>query len=479
MLLPTARIRIVLGGLSAIFAVSLASLAATPGAPPPSAAGLAALVSFDEPHDRVSPELRARIRSAIAAHEREASSVQPVQRAVEWPVYTFFPQAGRLGQDIFVLHFADVDSGGGARDWDCSGYTYNGHPGHDSAIRSFREQAIGVPVYAVLDGTVVDVRNGEPDMNTDAPNVPTNLVVLSHGGGYYTGYVHLKQWSVPVRRGQLVTAGTQIGMTGSSGYSNYPHLHFESMRNGRWFEPSSGPCRDGESYWRSQPPVARDFYVADFYMAEGRIPSTREAALFDETPRTSTFLTGFRTIGVRLDMRNLPGGSSWRMRVLAPDGSTAVEQSGGWGGRGLQKIATGFLWFETTFVSTGTWRLQIDNNGSTIVDAPFTVVSDPARIVNRPPSRITVRLDPPRPVTGEVMTCQVQTSLIFEDPDYDIVRYRYEWKVGRRVVRRVTTAALSDVLAKGMTRTGNRVSCRVTPLDGAAAGAAAMASAAP
>ena len=46
------------------------------------------------------------------------------------------------------------------------------------------------------------------------------------------------------------------GMTGSSGYSNYPHLHFESIRNGRWFEPSSGPCRGGESYWRSQPPVA-------------------------------------------------------------------------------------------------------------------------------------------------------------------------------------------------------------------------------
>lgn len=479
MLLPTARIRIVLGGLSAVFVVSLASLAASPVAPRPSAAGLAALVSFDEPHDGVSPELRARIRSAIAAHERAASSGPPVQKVVAWPVYTFFPQAGRLGQDIFVLHFADVDSGGGARDWDCSSYTYNGHPGHDSAIRSFREQVIGVPVYAVLDGTVVDLRNGEPDMNTDVPNVPTNFVLLSHGGGYYTGYVHLKQWSVPVFRGQTVTAGTQIGMTGSSGSSNYPHLHFESIRNGRWFEPSSGPCRDGESYWRSQPPVARGFYVADFYMAEGQIPSTREAALFDETPRTSTFLTGFRTVGVRLDLRNLPGASSWRMRVLAPDGSTAVERSSNWGGRGLQKIVSGFLWFETDLGATGTWRLQIDTNGSTIVDAPFTVVSDPARIVNRPPNRITASLNPPRPATGEVMTCQVQTSLIFEDPDYDIVRYRYEWRIGRRVVRRVITAALSDVLAKGVARTGNRVSCRVTPLDGSTAGAAAMASAAP
>jgi hypothetical protein len=64
-----------------------------------------------------------------------------------------------------------------------------------------------------------------------------------------------------------------------------------------------------------------------------------------------------------------------------------------------------------------------------------------------------------------------------EDPDYDIVRYRYRWTVGGRVLRQVTSAALSDALAKGRARPGETVSCEVTPSDGRRAGAAAFATA--
>ena len=53
-----------------------------------------------------------------------------------------------------------------------------------------------------------------------------------------------------------------------------------------------------------------------------------------------------------------------------------------------------------------------------------------------------------------------------EDPDYAIVRYRYRWRVNGKLVRRVTSAALSDVLRHGRGKPGQRVSCTATPSDG-------------
>ena len=46
---------------------------------------------------------------------------------------------------------------------------------------------------------------------------------------------------------------------------------------------------------------------------------------------------------------------------------------------------------------------------------------------------------------GQVLTCEVLSQLMARDPDYDIVSYRYEWRVNNRVVRSVTSAALTDL----------------------------------
>jgi hypothetical protein len=57
----------------------------------------------------------------------------------------------------------------------------------------------------------------------------------------------------------------------------------------------------------------------------------------------------------------------------------------------------------------------------------------------------------------------------------DIVRYRYRWRVDGRVVRRVTSAALSDVLRHRLARRGQSVSCAVAPSDGRRTGPTAVA----
>ncbi len=52
-----------------------------------------------------------------------------------------------------------------------------------------------------------------------------NFVIIKHGDGTYASYDHLKHNGVLVRVGQKVGAGTPIGLCGSTGMSESPHLH--------------------------------------------------------------------------------------------------------------------------------------------------------------------------------------------------------------------------------------------------------------
>jgi len=447
--------------------------------PAAAAGGTAELVELPRPEDSISPAQLARIEAAIAARERRRAVAAAQAETGDTPfLYPFFPQAGFLGKDLFLTNFTDQDPLPVLiRDWDCSDYTYDGHQGHDSVIRTFREQAIGVPVFAVRDGVVVDAHDGEPDMNTVwRAGAPANYVIVDHGSGYTAWYFHFKRGSVVVVPGQPVTAGTQLGLTGSSGLSNWPHLHFETRKNGGWLEPSAGPCSSGESFWASQPPVARDFYVADFLLTPGRlsIPDI-DTFLLDEAARTGTFVRGMQTFSVRLDLRNLPARSTYRVAVLNPRGKVAAEVSGAFGNAGPLYLALGLFWLDADLDAPGKWRLRAEIDGGLAVDAPFTVVQTAKQVKNRPPNKITARLSPKSPIEGQVMTCEIQTSLVAEDPDFDVVSYRYEWKVNGRTVRSVTSAALTDLLPAGATRAKDKVTCKVTPSDGKKNGPAAMA----
>lgn len=79
----------------------------------------------------------------------------------------------------------------------------------------------GTPVYAYTNGKVVTAGWG---------NMTGNYVVIDHGGGLRTKYLHLSSISVSV--GQSVKVGQKIGGVGSTGYSTGNHLHFEVTKNG-------------------------------------------------------------------------------------------------------------------------------------------------------------------------------------------------------------------------------------------------------
>jgi hypothetical protein len=427
------------------------------------------------PADSISPAQLQKIRAAISAYEKRKAALGMRDKDTVPFLYPFFPHAGILGHDLFITNFTDLDPHTGAaaiQDWDCSQYTYDGHQGHDSLIRSFREQAIGVPIFAVLDGVVVDTHDGEPDMNTvwDDRN-QANYVIVDHGGGYMTWYFHMRKGSVAVSPGQTVTAGTQLGLTGSSGLSNWPHLHFQTEKDGSWVEPSTGPCHPGAGLWVNQPPVDRNFYVADFYLSPGGISiPDRDTLLLDTPARAGTFLHGLQTLGVRVDFRNVPPSSTFGVRAINPRGQVVFNAGGLFNNDIVFELAYVYYSFEIDMDVSGTWRFQSLINDNVVVDAPFKVVTNARQIANRAPNKVTAHLLPPHPVEGQAMICQVQSPLFLRDPDFDIVSYRYEWRVNGRLVRTVTSAGLQDFLAAGMAHARDKVSCRVTPTDGKKAG---------
>ena len=62
-----------------------------------------------------------------------------------------------------------------------------------------------------------------------------NYVVVSHGSGNTTLYAHMSSRKVSV--GQYVNQGDVLGITGSTGNSTGPHLHFEITENGSRVNP--------------------------------------------------------------------------------------------------------------------------------------------------------------------------------------------------------------------------------------------------
>ncbi|MGZ9934487.1 LysM peptidoglycan-binding domain-containing M23 family metallopeptidase [Streptomyces sp. NC-S4] len=96
--------------------------------------------------------------------------------------------------------------------------------------------AMGTTVKAVGAGTVV---------SAGWSGSYGNEIVIRHADGKYSQYAHLSQLSVS--SGQSVTAGQAIGLSGSTGNSTGPHLHFEIRTT-----PSYGSDMDPIAYLRSK-----------------------------------------------------------------------------------------------------------------------------------------------------------------------------------------------------------------------------------
>ncbi len=110
-----------------------------------------------------------------------------------------------------------------------SDYGYREHPVYSGdSFHEGRDIAAdeGSPVYAVLDGVVIDAGTAE---------MAGNYVRLLHPDGRETLYCHCSQ--LLVEEGVSVRKGDVIALVGQTGLATGPHLHFELHENGETLDP--------------------------------------------------------------------------------------------------------------------------------------------------------------------------------------------------------------------------------------------------
>ncbi|MER5508942.1 M23 family metallopeptidase [Streptomyces sp. NPDC002766] len=144
--------------------------------------------------------------AAEAAAKKAASWVHPVRK---YTLSAKFAQAGGMWQST--------------------------HSGQDFAVPS------GTEVFAAHGGTVVKAgSNGAGDGPAYG-----NAIVIRHGNGTYSQYAHLSR--IDVRVGQVVRTGQHIALSGNTGNSSGPHLHFEIRKT-----PNYGSAIDPVAFLRSK-----------------------------------------------------------------------------------------------------------------------------------------------------------------------------------------------------------------------------------
>ncbi len=122
-----------------------------------------------------------------------------------------------------------------------------GHASHrDTENRDAVDFALpeGTPVLAARAGTVMQVQAGFHGNGQDAlhDGQRANFIRLLHADGSMAVYAHLQPGGVRVRPGQHVETGQLIGLSGNTGYSTAPHLHFVVQVN-RGMRLQSMPVR--------------------------------------------------------------------------------------------------------------------------------------------------------------------------------------------------------------------------------------------
>ena len=103
-----------------------------------------------------------------------------------------------------------------------NGKVQSTHQGLDFAVPS------GTPIAALNTGTVLLAR---------AMYFEGNCVVLDHGQGLLTLYLHLSEFKV--KEGDQVERGQVIGLSGGTGRATGPHLHIAVRWQGIYLNPAT------------------------------------------------------------------------------------------------------------------------------------------------------------------------------------------------------------------------------------------------
>ena len=158
----------------------------------------------------------------------------------------------------------------------------NGHTGIDFGV------PVGTPIYAADSGNILYADWAHLLSASNpwwvAPAYAGIFVLIDHNDGFLTLYAHLN--STDLNKGQFVEKGQLIGLSGSTGLSTGPHLHFEVL--GWPLKPYNGfygrlnPNAYCGGFAKAQPVEANQRVVGDSGAKErtGASTSSAEGMIF-------------------------------------------------------------------------------------------------------------------------------------------------------------------------------------------------------
>lgn len=89
----------------------------------------------------------------------------------------------------------------------------------------------GTVILAPKAGIIVDIKVDSKKGGSNPKFVKyTNYITLQHSDGEFSQYVHLKYRGALVKKRQKMREGQPIALSGNTGYSTAPHLHFQVLR---------------------------------------------------------------------------------------------------------------------------------------------------------------------------------------------------------------------------------------------------------
>ena len=163
--------------------------------------------------------------AAIAEYEAEIKAENDAIAALE-------KEVAPDKQELYSKYKYD----GGMFTWPCPNYT---RISDDFGMRlhptlGVQKMHNGIDLAAPAGSKILAAYNGTV-VAADYNSSMGNYVMINHGGGLYTIYMHCS--ALYVSKGTDVTAGTKIAAVGSTGRSTGNHLHFGVRLNGAYVSP--------------------------------------------------------------------------------------------------------------------------------------------------------------------------------------------------------------------------------------------------
>ena len=228
-----------------------------------------------------------------------------------------------------------------------------------------------------------------------------NGVHIRHSDGSIAWYWHFKSGAITSKAlGDSVVAGEFLGTAGSSGSSDWPHVHFQVMDSlGNLIDPWDGSCNSmnpGSSWWQSQqsytvPSVNRICTKSSVYEYYN-CPNP------EITNERDTFYLG-DTLAIWLYMRDLLNASTVQINLVNPTGGVPITFN--WSSPWTTTPTTYLAWYYIVdpWWVQGEWTFEAVYNGTTY-SHPFYMTQSAVGLNDGPGKNELVVY--PNPAAGEI-----------------------------------------------------------------------------